>query len=198
MDVLSLLLQLLFRSLFVLAPLCVACLALRRVLRSRSANAWIYGGVCLFSAISAAGMVPWVVGLETASWPLFALSLLSPVLWVGALMICDPAEDVVDYDDLEVMPVWETRRSGAPPARTASEVREVENWDEIPKPVFRHHVPANRPRAPGAELMRPSDDRSMMNVARDMRGHESSERRRPLILPASTRYGRDLPFLPPR
>ena len=63
MDVLSPLFHMVLRSLVVLFPLTVGWLAFRRLALSKSANAWIYAVICLFAAVTAAGVLPWTLGL---------------------------------------------------------------------------------------------------------------------------------------
>lgn len=206
MDVLSLLFELVLRSLFLLMPMAVAGLALRRLLRSQSANAWLYGAVCLFTAVAAAAMVPWTLGLADAAWPAFAAALISPGLWVGVLMICDPSRDTAHYDkDLTDDP-WTPPDFGTLHLTQAIEAARAAPGVPAPDPdpdrvpIFRHRPPANLETAPPVPLQRTGqqaapDDRSLMSVARDMRGGHSSERRRPLLLPPPDAVGTDLPFL---
>ncbi len=89
MDVLSPLFHLVLRSLVVLFPLTVGWLAFRRVALSKSGNAWVYAAICLFAAVTTAGVLPWTLGITAINWFLTLLALVCPVLWIGVLLICD-------------------------------------------------------------------------------------------------------------
>ena len=194
MDVLGPLLQLLFRALFVVLPLTISWLAFRRVMRSRSANAWIYATTCLFTSVIAAGLLPWTLGVGSASWLFFMFSALSPVIWMGVVMICDPVNQASYYDNEDVDVVAEApvfaSREGARNDRPL--ILEKPDWPEAPTPVFRHKKPAASAATPREEE---APRKSLLSVAKSMRGNDSSERRRPRLLPSPDRYGNDLPFL---
>ncbi|MCV6594501.1 MAG: hypothetical protein OIF48_16225 [Silicimonas sp.] len=205
MDVLSLLIQLIFRSLFVLLPLTVAWLALRRVLRSRSTNAWGYGVVCLLTASTAAALVPWTLGVGSAGWVAFAISAVSPALWIAVLMVCDPVDQPAHYDVTVAEapePPPEAPKFDLTAAIRVAETLDVERVPDEPEedppvPVFRH-----RPPKPRQTVYAPPEEpgQSLMQVAKQMRGNRNSDRHRPRRLaapdrPAPERYGKDLPFL---
>ena len=197
MDVLSPLFQLLFRALVVVLPLTIGWLAFRRLMLSRSANAWIYATTCLLTAVTAAGLLPWTLGLAEGNWLFFLLSALSPPIWIGVIMICDPVTHPSIYDaksqaepdlpDEESAQIMEFQR--AKPL-----ILEKPDWPEAPVPVFRHLKPAaNAPQSP--QLADESPAKSLISVARDMRGNASSDARRPRLLPPPDRMPKDLPFL---
>ena len=89
MNVFGPLLLVALKSLVVLFPLTVGWLAFRRLALSQSSNAWIYAAMCLFAAVTSAGILPWTLGLTGISWPLLALALVCPALWVGVILVCD-------------------------------------------------------------------------------------------------------------
>ncbi len=189
MDVLSPLLQLLFRALVVVLPLTIGWLAFRRVMLSRSANAWIYATTCLLTAVTTAGLLPWTLGLAEGNWLFFLLSAMSPPIWIGVIMICDPVTHPSAYDtqmepEDEVAEVHQLRPL----------ILEKPDWPEAPVPVFRHLRPAaNTPNIPS--VVQDSPSKSLLSVARDMRGNSTSDARRPRLLPPPERLPQELPFL---
>ncbi len=198
MDILSPLLQLLFRALFVLLPLTVSWLAFRRLMRSRSANAWIYAASCLFTSVTAAGLLPWTLGVGSASWHLFMFSAISPAIWMGVVMICDPVKQPSNYDSDAPDNVM-IAQTFTLPIRTKIKatrplVLEQPDWPGAPTPVFRHKPKAANAAKPPAKAPEPKS-KLLLSVARGMRGNDTSEPRRPRLLPAPDRYGNDLPFL---
>lgn len=193
MDVLSPLFLLLFRALFVVLPLTVAWLAFRRLMRSRSSNAWIYAGTCLLTSILTAAMLPWSLGLGSANSLVLVLSFFSPAIWLGVIMICDPPNVTTKYDPQEVddtvdVPEFRTRSAPQKPL-----ILEKPNWPDAPTPMFRH-TGAEAKLAPVPILEEPR--KSLLSIARGMRGNSNSDQRRPKLLPAPVRYGDDLSFLP--
>ena len=189
MDVLSPLFQLLFRALVVVLPLTIGWLAFRRLMMSRSANAWIYATTCLLTAVTTAGLLPWTLGLAEGNGLFFLLSAMSPPIWMGVIMICDPVTQPSAYDshadpDTEVAEIHQLRPL----------ILEKPDWPEAPVPVFRHLRPAaNTPTSPLPTQESPA--KSLLSVARDMRGNSTSDARRPRLLPPPERPVNDLPFL---
>ena len=189
MDVLSPLFQLLFRALVVVLPLTIGWLSFRRLMMSRSANAWIYATTCLLTAVTTAGLLPWTLGLAEGNGLFFLLSAMSPPIWMGVIMICDPVTQPSAYD------------SNREPNAQVAEVHQLRplilekpDWPEAPVPVFRHLKPAaNTPNSPSAS--QESRTKSLLSVARDMRGNSTSDARRPRLLPPPERRVNDLPFL---
>ena len=185
MDVLSPLLEYLLRSALVLLPLTVGWLAFRRLALSKSANAWIYAVTCLLAAVTTAGTLPWALGLTAANWIFLALALFSPAVWFGVLMMCDvPRRSVYGPD-----PVAGTIL-GLMPARKPEPLVLDEPVEETP--VFRHSKPQSN--IPMATSKPAPTTRTLMTIARDIRGGRTSERRRPKLLPKPDTGG-DYPFL---
>ena len=196
MDILGPLLQLLFRAFFVVLPLTIGWLAFRRLMLSRSGNAWIYATTCLFTAIITAGLLPWTLGIGSAGWLFFVFSALSPVIWMGVVTICDPLNepssyDTEDADDVAVTPTI-ILRSRRPTPQTKTLVLEQPKWPEAPTPMFRHSRAAP---APAEVEVEDTLGKSLLKVAKEMRGNDTSDDRRPRLLPSPDRYGTDLPFL---
>ena len=191
MDVLSPLFQLLFRALVVVLPLTVGWLAFRRLMLSRSANAWIYATTCLLTGVTSAGLLPWTLGLTQGNWLFFLLSALSPPIWMGVIMICDPVSQPSAYDTRpEPQSAPEVARFK--PKRPL--ILEQPDWPEAPTPMFRHLKPAaNMPVPPDAAEEGPT--KSLLSVAREMRKNRSSDARRPRLLPPPKRTPEELPFL---
>lgn len=185
MDVLSPLLHLVLRSLVVLFPLTVGWLAFRRLALSKSANAWIYAVICLFASVTAAGVLPWTLGLTAINWPLTILALTCPAIWVGAILFCD---------------ITRVKRYGADPllALARSALGEAEPGPLVLKPsdaaepVFRH-VARSDPRPSKPKAVRSAKTQTILKLARDIRGHPTSDRHRRKLLPPPEKA--ELPFL---
>ncbi|MEM6385650.1 MAG: hypothetical protein AAF718_05375 [Pseudomonadota bacterium] len=188
MDVVSPFFHLVVKSLVVLFPLTVGWLAFRRLALSKSANAWIYAGVCLFSAVTAAGILPWGLGLTSLNWVLLFLALFCPVIWIAAVFVCDMSRVSHYHPD----PLFTTARTVA--HKTAPKLSPLILGKPEPEEkqilVFRH-----RPK-PKLEPVRPSRSKAtktILKLARDIRGNASSERRRTKLLPAPKTNA--LPFI---
>ena len=195
MDILSPLLLLLFRALFVVLPLTVAWLAFRRLWRSRSSNAWIYAATCLLTAVLTTAMLPWTLGLGTANWLVLLLALFSPALWLGVILICDPFELASKYDAGDVNDSIDTPIARAKTALALGKplILEKPNWPDAPTPMFRHGgADVKKSSLPIVEEPR----KSLLSIAKGMRGNRNSDKRRPKLLPSPKRYGDDLSFLP--
>ena len=187
MDVLSPLFHMVLRSLVVLFPLTVGWLAFRRLALSKSANAWIYAVICLFAAVTAAGVLPWTLGLTAINWPLTVLALMCPAIWVGAILFCD---------------ITRVQRYGADPLLTLARpaLREpdaqpgplVLKPSDAAKPVFRH-VARKEPHHAKPKTARSAKTQSILKLARDIRGHPTSDRHRRKLLPPPEKA--ELPFL---
>ncbi len=204
MDILSLLLQLIFRAIVVVLPLTVGWLAFRRLMLSQSTNAWIYATVCLFAAVTSAGLIPWTLGLGSGNWLFFLFSAISPAVWMSVIMVCDPQQNRsrydIDPDDQADVPfvaafrppvVPETRDLKVP---TKPLILEEPEWPDSPVPMFRHAtVPV---KTVAAESQRKDEKlSSLLSIAREMRGNVSSDPRRPRMLPSPIRSDANLPFL---
>lgn len=188
MDVLSPLTELLLRSCLVLLPLTIGWLAFRRLALSKSGNAWIYAVTCLLAAVTVAGTLPWALRIADANWIFIALAMLCPALWLGVVLLCDTSRRM-DYGPDPVADPLLSFRAARKPGLLI-----LESPLEEAQPVFRHSKPHfNLPMA----ASKPSPTtRSLMNIARDIRGGKTSERRRPKLLPPPD--GDKLPFLQKR
>lgn len=183
MDALTLMLQLLFKSFVVFLPVLVGALAFRRLTKSKTSNAWIYAVTCLFAAVTTAGLLPWAVGLTASSWIFFVLAAFCPAIWFGVTTVCDfnrkGAFDA-EMDDLSGL-MFKPRAKPAEPLILKDPIA------EMPAPVFQHHAPANTD-APSTALEeekpQPIGDKSVLDVAREMRRNKSTEDRRPKLLPS--------------
>jgi hypothetical protein len=197
MDVLGLFTQLLFRSVILILPLSVAWLAFRRLALSRSPNAWIYAGSGLIGAFTAAGLAPWALGGAHVSWIFYVLAAFSPALWLGVVMICRSSQ-MSEYEPSEETSDPQVAVFRPRPAPPPTLILENPEWPDMPTHLFRHQSPANSDaRLGGGSLTKPASDdaRSLLAVARNMRGNETSDRRRPKLLPPPEPEIDDLPFL---
>ena len=182
MDILNPLFLLLFRSLIVFLPLIIAWLAFRRLMASTSGNAWIYAITCLFAAMTAAGLMPWALGLMQASWVFFVFSAFCPAIWIGVVTVCDMSRRALYEPDPVADTVLKFKSSQAPTPL----VRENPDRPGTPMPVFRHRAP----KASGMSTIKRVEKtvtkatKSLLSVARDMRGSTSSEPRRQKLLPS--------------
>lgn len=178
-------------------PTAVASLALRRALRSHSANVWLYGATALLAIVSAFGVLPWAIGLAAPSALFLSLAAMTPVLWLAVLTICDrDRENRYDINALE-------EKRPAPLLLTEPALPEV--------PVFRHHsgtrvvasvaaAPSSPPAVAEHAVAQPTvtrKDRSVISVARAMRGAEGSAPERRAGAPRSRlrSEAREMPFL---
>lgn len=194
MDVFSPIFQLLFRSLVILLPATIGWLAFRRLVISKSGNAWIYAVSCLFAAVTAAGLLPWALGLAKVSWVFFLLSAFCPAIWIGVVTVCDMSRRTLYGPD----PVADTVLTFSSRQKPAPLVLENPELPGAPIPVFRHRstdtgVDTFTPCALPAKIEPAPEKRSLMSVAREMRGNDTSDARRPRLLPAPD-IGR-LPFI---
>jgi len=187
MDILSPLFLLIFRALVVVLPLTTGWLAFRRVLFSRSPNAWLYAMTCLFSAVTVAGLLPWALGLANVSWIFFLFSAFCPAVWVIVVMLCDMSRSrASSYEpDLVVGAVAKLTSKQKP----SPLVLENPDWPGAPMPVFRHNKPANLPKqiAANAEIKSAEKaaetTKTVLSIAREMRRNKDSDARRPKLLP---------------
>lgn len=187
MDVIGPLFHLALRSLVVLFPLTVGWLAFRRLALSKSGNAWIYAAVCLFAAVTTAGILPWTLGLTQLNWLLLMLALVSPAIWIGIVLLCDMSRTNRYGGD----PFVDAARSVASdaPRKLAPLLLDRPLEPESPVPVFRHRKVVRAPK----EREIGQATRTILALARDIRGNATSERRRPKLLPAPEK--KELPFL---
>lgn len=191
------LIALLIKVLLLALPITVAVLALRRMLQSETANAWLYGATALCAGITTIGVAPWATGLASAPSLFLILSASSPVVWLLVILICD-RDRMNRYDNKPLQ--------GEPPAPL------MLTDPVLPQvPVFRHSKPGEsiqsiaEPRtgqvgataAPKGEAGAGDVARSVLAVARAMRGSPQDSREG---TPYGRREGRmpdslDLPFL---
>lgn len=183
MDILSPLLLLLFRSFVVLLPLTIGWLAFRRLALSKSGNAWIYAVTCLLAIVTAAGLLPWALGLKQAGWVFFVLAAFCPAIWIGVVTICDMSRRTIyGHDPLkDAVTTFKSRQKPAPL------VLENPKLPGTPIPVFKHRSPESgkvtfvrKPLPAKAEERKPV---SLLAIAREMRGKTNSDDRRPKMLP---------------
>ncbi|MGI9394511.1 MAG: hypothetical protein ACR2OY_07685 [Boseongicola sp.] len=211
MDALTLIVQLVARTFFLAIPFGVAWLAFRRLALSETSNAWIYAVTGLFAAFTAAGLAPWALGLGAVGWLYFVFAALCPAVWVGVVIICSigrsPSyESLLDDEPQDQVAPLRTSASKSRPL-----ILEGPQWPNAPKPTFRHHdeivSPANEnlplPDVEPEENVLPDSsvldaDRSVLEVARGMRGNTTSAARRlKPLLPAPDAMSdlKNLPFL---
>lgn len=184
MNFVSLLLLLVVRSFLLVIPIAVAWLAIRRLILSETQNAWLYAAVGLLSVFTAFGLLPWAVGLGQVNWLFFVIAAFLPALWMGILVICTPFSRA-PYDAPDYFDAHEDSEDPAPL------VLEKPEWPDAPVATFKH-------RAPQTNKAEPEDNapRSVLAVARDMRGRRTSEPRRgPALLPPPNSPVPDLPFV---
>lgn len=189
MDVLGPVFHVLVKSLVVFFPLTVCWLAFRRLALSKSDNAWIYAGMCLLSAVTAASAMPWMLGLTGISWPITLLALLCPALWVAAILVCDvPRGRNYGHD-----PLFQTARKIGEKSVTKLGPLLLGPLDRMPEeePVFRHSKKPARPTA--SKPARSQATRALLRLTRDIRDNATSERRRRKLLPPPEPT--QLPFL---
>lgn len=194
MDVFSPIFQLLFRSVVLLLPLTIGWLAFRRLVLSKSGNAWIYAVTCLFAAVTVAGLLPWALGLATTSWVFFILSAFCPAIWIGVVTLCDMSRRTFYGHD----PVADAVLTFTSKQKPTPLVLEDPEMPGNPVPVFRHRSPESGKVSFEAQPLTVSEEkapakRSLMSIAREMRGNDTSDARRPKLLPAPDI--RQLPFL---
>ncbi|MEM9426626.1 MAG: hypothetical protein AAGA06_07975 [Pseudomonadota bacterium] len=188
MDVLSPLFHLGLRSLVVLFPLTVGVLAFRRLALSKSANAWVYAAICLFAAVTAAGILPWTLGLTPIKWPLVTLALLSPGVWIVTICYFDVSR-MRRYEPDPLIAVARVVADTIIAKPTLPPL--VLQASDTPTPTFRHHKrPALQPEATPQRSLK---TQSVLKAMRDIRGNRSSDQRRPKLLPPPERA--ELPFL---
>lgn len=191
MDVLSPFLHVLLRSIVVLFPMTVGLLAFRRLALSRSANAWIYAVMCLFAAVTTAGVLPWTLGLTSLSWPLIFMALTCPMMWVAVIMLCDISRTHRYGPDpmlkiFSLLPLQNDEKD-----RYSSLSDEAKRKIEPQSPVFKHRdVCRSQITTPS---QRSKTTNTLLSLARDIRGNSNSDRRRPKLLPPPET--KDLPFL---
>ena len=202
MDVVTLLIQLVAKTLFLAVPFGVAWLAFRRLALSETSNAWIYAGVGLFAAFTAAGLAPWALGVGAVGWLFFVFAAFCPLIWVSVVVFCGigrpPAYDVSEDDGAEEqIALLRLATPLSPPL-----ILEGPEWPDAPEPTFRHYdailSPANENLPLNAAEAAVDTDRSLLEIAKNMRGNATSAKRRlrPLLpAPDAMSDLQNLPFL---
>lgn len=194
MDVLGIVFMLFFRSFIVLLPLTIVWLSFRRLTKSQGGNTWIYALTCLFALATTAGLLPWALGLTQAVWLFFVLAAFCPAIWVGVITVCDLSRGEtygVYSERAEEEPIFKSRHT---PSKPAPLVLENPQLQEAPIPVFRHGTNdtgkvayAPNPLPPVLQEPKPvtvTGPRSALAIAREMRGRDTSDERRPRLLPS--------------
>jgi len=127
--------------------------------------------------------MPWAIGLAASSWIFFVLAAFCPAIWFGVTTICDfnrkGAYDG-EMDDFSGL-FFKSRAKPSTPLILQDPIAEV------PTPVFQHKAPANTDAPSKAitdEEPQPIGDKSVLDVAREMRRNKSTEDRRPKLLPS--------------
>lgn len=207
---LGLLLIVVFKTLVLAFALVIFMLSGRRLLYSKSANAWLYGATAVFAFLTILGLMPWVLGLGRSHPVFFVLAAAAPVVWYGVVSICDEGRETRFRSELEraLLRLAALVREGA--GRPPLVLRDPVPAD-MPTPVFRHtptssptpesvaparSKPRNRPlvltdavAAPAAigRARMSEATATLLGVAREMRRNASSEGRRPKLLAAPRR-----------
>ena len=194
MDVLGIVLMLLFRSFIVLLPLTIVWLSFRRLAKSQGGNTWIYALTCLFALVTTMGLLPWALGLAQTAWLFFVLAAFCPAIWIGVITVCDLSRREmygVYSERAEDEPMFKSRQTSRKPTPLVLENPKV---PDAPIPVFRH-----RGEEPGEVAYSPDPlppvvqepkqspvlgPRNTMSIVREMRGRDSSDARRPRMLPS--------------
>lgn len=166
---------------FVLVPpLAVAYLAIRRLMLSRSKNAWLYAITAVIALVVIAGLAPWVFAADTTEPRLIAAALALPPLWLAIVLYAGPGKGR-PYDPDQVAREPEHRQ----PLLLSDPIT-----SSVTPPVFRHR----KARHILPEYAPPDMSGSVLAAARGMRGHATSDRRRPKALPPPP-PSLDVPFL---
>lgn len=201
MTLLGLFFSFLLKGLVLLVPLCVAILAFRRLTMSQSANAWLYAAAALYSVLTTLGILPWALWNGTSHPVFFFFAAMTPAIWLGVVSLCNASRSTSYDTELERTFARLARLvRDAPPAQPL--ILEEPIWPDAPMPVFRHRGAPERtePRhSASSALARASEaTRTLLEIARSMRGHATSDRRRIKLLPPPRKAdpGR-IPFLKP-
>jgi hypothetical protein len=187
MDVFNPFLQVLLRSAVVLFPMTVGLLAFRRLALSKSSNAWIYAMMCLFAAVTAAGVLPWTLGLTSLNWLLTLMAFACPAMWIGVILACDLSRTHRYGPDpvLRLVRLFQPKTEDRFSKLSLDATRKVTRQPVVFKHETKRRKIAARPRSQSTT--------TLLSLARDIRGNTSSDRRRPKLLPAPDTD--DLPFL---
>ena len=182
----GLLFLIVIKSAFLILPSTVVWLAFRRLLLSKSANAWLYAATALFALATTIGLVPWASGVGTSHPIFFVFAAMTPAIWYGVAILCNSTRSVAYDSELErtLLRLKELMR-----AETSEQplVLLAPHWPDTPTPVFRHRPSAEKitPAVPGDKPASRASEAtlSLLRIARMMRGNTSSETRRIKLLP---------------
>jgi hypothetical protein len=186
-------------------PLTVFFLAGRRLLLSRSANAWLYAAAALIAWVTALGLTPWTLGFGATHPVFFVFAAMTPALWYAVASLCNASHHMRYDSDLE-RTFLRLASMLRPAARRDPLVLEGADWPDAPKPVFRHSRPGFAPDLAGPGAISPPTQRHraseatarLIEITRTMRRNRTSEDRRIKLLPPPERSGSaNLPFLNP-
>ena len=210
---LGLLTLLLLRSVFLVLTLVIFALSVRRLLRSKTANAWLYAATAVFALLTFLGLLPWLSGMGRSHPVFFVFAAIAPGVWYGVVSMCNATRHTRYDSELErtvLRFAALARRLRVKPPLVLEDLVSP----EMPQPVFRHTPRAAITRAEPqrseplllteAVLVAETNGRSRMSeatrtllgIARGMRRNASSEGRRPKLLPPPrSTEGRSIPFL---
>ena len=206
---LGLLSLLVIKSLLLILTLAVFSLAVRRLMLSKSANAWLYAATAIFALLTSLGLVPWTLGFGQSHPIFFVFAAMTPAIWYGVVTMCNTTRPMRYDSELERTVL----RFAALARAQLSEPLMLRNpkFPEAPKPVFRH-TPQPEIRDPEPVAERPLElsqqtrvvqrgraseaTRTLLGIARGMRRNRTSESRRVKLLPPPARAeDRSIPFL---
>lgn len=207
---LGLLLYLVFRTLLLALTLTIFFLAVRRLLMSKSANAWLYAATALFALLTFLGLLPWVLGIGRSHPVFFVLAAAAPAIWYGVVTMCNATRHA-RYDSELERTVQRFAGLASLIAAKSPLILDKTLRADVPQPVFRHapqrpaEPPATKrpllltnalPAQGTAARQRVSDaTRTLLGIARGMRRNSSSEGRRPKLLPPPRKEDRNIPLL---
>ena len=198
MSAAAVLLQLMAKTFFLALHACVSWLAFRRLILSETSNAWIYACVGIFAAFSAAGLAPWAFGFQSLNWLFLIAAFLCPPLWMATVIVCGLGRS--SAYDVEAMDVEEPTKDlprKAPLLVLEQPILPGTNPDPT-SVVFKSHRNALKTarQAVSKKVKTLDMERSVLEVARSMRGNETTARRRQRVLLPPPHAMSDLPNLP--
>jgi hypothetical protein len=211
---LGLLFLLVIKSLLLILTLAVFGLALRRLMLSNSANAWLYAATALFALLTSLGLVPRTLGFGHSHPVFFVFAAMTPAIWYGVVTMCNSTRPLRYDSELERTFVRFTTMLSTP-RLTSPLVLKDPKFPDAPQPVFRHtpssglgmpepvmepvlEQPSPAPKE--ARVLRrgraSEATQSLLGIARAMRRNKTSESRRIKLLPPPARAeDRSLGFL---
>lgn len=195
----GLFLLLVIKTFVISLPLSVVWLAFRRLMLSKSANAWLYAATGIFALLTTIGLAPWALGAGAPHPVFLVFAAMVPAVWYSVALLCNSTRSVGYDSELErtLHRLWSMSR----PARQEPPlVLHGPQWPDAPQPVFRHTPVPKRDtdteRRPTRIARATGATRSLIQIARTMRGNASSDPRRVKLLPPPSRAEmKDMPFL---